>query len=81
MRLIIIYFVKNDRYHYRNENSLLYYGVAVVDFYALNGNYKTPWDPSYNPIPKGSGVHPNAEGMAFMAEYMWTQTESYLTGD
>ena len=58
-----------------------HYGAAVVDFYALNGNYKTPWDPSYNPIPKGSGVHPNAEGMAFMAEYMWTQTESYLTGD
>jgi len=56
-----------------------HYGAAVVDFYALNGNYKNPVDPSYNPIPKGSGVHPNAAGMAFMAEYMWDQTEDYLT--
>ena len=55
-----------------------HYGAAVVDFFALNGNYKNPVDPSYNPIPKGSGVHPNPEGMAFMAEYMWTQTEDFL---
>ena len=55
-----------------------HYGAAVVDFFALNGNYKNPVDPSYNPIPKGSGVHPNPEGMAFMAEYMWSQTEDFL---
>ncbi|MCR4565070.1 MAG: SGNH/GDSL hydrolase family protein [Bacteroidales bacterium] len=55
-----------------------HYGAAIVDFFALNGNYKYPVDPSYNPIPKGSSVHPNAAGMAFMAEYMWSQTEDFL---
>ena len=64
------------------EQSILkiaaHYGAAVVDFFALNGYYKNPVDPSYNPIPKGSGVHPNAAGMAFMAEYMWSQTEDFL---
>ncbi|MBO4447188.1 MAG: hypothetical protein J5764_03585 [Bacteroidales bacterium] len=47
-----------------------HYGAAVVDFLELS---KT------TPISKGSGVHPDAAGMATMAEYMWAQTEDFLS--